>query len=80
MKHLRLSLAVAVLTLAFSSPTFAGDMETGFTSPPPATVAGDMQTTVAGNMDTTVTANEATATCSLTESALDLVQSVLSLF
>jgi hypothetical protein len=84
MKQFRLSLAVAVLTLAFSIPTFAGDMQTGVTSQPPttpaATATGDMETTVAGNMDTTVTANEATATDSLREIALGLMQRVLSLF
>lgn len=84
MKQLRLSLAATVLTLAFSIPAFAGDMETGITSQPPmppvATASGDMQTPVAGQMETGVTANEATATASLSEIALGLMQSVLSLF
>lgn len=84
MKQFRLSLAATVLTLAFSIPAFAGDMETGITSQPPtppaATAAGDMETTVTGNMDTTVTANEATVADSLRGRALSLMQSVLSLF
>lgn len=82
MKQFRLSLAATVLTLAFSIPAFAGDMETGITSQPPtppaATTSGDIQTTVAGQMETGVTANEAADSLSCV--ALGLMQSVLSLF
>lgn len=80
MKQLRLSLAMTVLTLAFTIPVFAGDMQTTVTSqpPPPATVeTWDRQTTVTA---TDNTANEATATDLIREVTLNLMRSVLFLF
>lgn len=74
MKHLRLSLAATVLTMALSMPAFAGDMYGGIAQPPPPPTA-----TTTGNMDTTITATDNTAS-SLTEVALGFMQSVLSLF
>lgn len=76
MKQLKLSLAAIALTLAFTIPAFAGDIQTGFTSPPPPPPAA----MAAGDIETGTTASEATATYSLKEIALDLLQSVLSLF
>ena len=84
MKLVKPFLAATILMLAISLNTFAGQMETGFTSPPPeppaATASGDMQTTITGQMETGITANGATGTYSLSEIALGLMQSVLSLF
>ena len=72
-----------VFTLALTIPAFAGDMQTTVTSPPPAqpqtaTLNGDIQTGVTGQEETG--SSEATATGSATEIALNLLQSVLSLF
>jgi hypothetical protein len=64
MKHLRLSLAATVLTMAFSMPAFAGDMYGGIAQPPP---------------PPTATTSDNTAS-SLSEIALGFMQSVLSLF
>ncbi|MFL6284912.1 MAG: hypothetical protein ACJ74Q_17350 [Pyrinomonadaceae bacterium] len=80
MKTLR-QLPVALLfTLALTIPAFAGEMETGKTTPSPtptATTAGKIETGITGQMDTG--SSEATATDSTTEIALNLLQSVLSL-
>jgi len=67
--------------LALAIPAFAGEMETGKTTPPTtptATTAGEIHTTVTGQEETV--SSEATATDSATEIALNLLQSVLSLF
>jgi hypothetical protein len=85
MKTLRQLCVVVVFTLALAVPAFAGEMEIGSPTPPPpaqpaqtATVNGDIQTTVAGQEETGN--SEATAADSATEIALNLLQSVLSLF
>jgi hypothetical protein len=81
MKTLRQLLVALVFTLALAIPALAGEMETGRTTPPPtptATTAGEMQTTVTGQEE--ANSSEATATDSATEFALNLLQSVLSLF
>ena len=68
MKYLHRLCAVVVLTVLFMITAFAGDMPATIASPPPpsATVAGDMPGTVAVD--------------SVTEAALSLFQTVLSLF
>jgi hypothetical protein len=81
MKTLRQLPVALVFTLALTIPAFAGEMETGKTPPPPtstATTAGEIHTTVTGQEETG--SSEATATGSATEIALNLLQSVLSLF
>ena len=88
MKTLRRLCAAFVLTLALALSTFAGDMTTGITAPPPdpqATATGDMSTPgVTGNMPTGVTgeisAPGVTATDPATEVVLSLLQGLLSLF
>jgi FlaG/FlaF family flagellin (archaellin) len=82
MKNLRRLFCAVVFTLALTIPAFAGDMQTGIAPPPSqpqtATLNGDMQTTVTGQAETD--SSEATAADSATEIALNLLQSVLSLF
>jgi hypothetical protein len=81
MKALRQLCVASLFTLALALPAFAGQIDTMAVPPPPAqmeTTGGDIQTTVAGQIDTTV--SEATATDPVTETMLNLLQSVLSLF
>lgn len=81
MKKLKLSLSVTALTLALSISAFAGDMSCGVTSQAPAQptsmTAGYMQTTVVSTGDTS---GEAATLNPVTEIALSLMQSLLSLF
>ena len=78
----RLSIALAfIFALAF--PALAGEISTTVAPPPPsqaqaATTDGEISTTVAGQAGTG--SSEATSTDSATEAALNLLQSVLSLF
>ncbi len=80
MRALRLLCVTSVFTLALAIPAFAGDIQTGVTSPPPQTVTanGDIQTTVMGQEE--AVSGEAAAADSVAESVLNLIQSVLSLF
>jgi hypothetical protein len=81
MKTLRQLSVALVFALALTIPALAGDIETGKTQPPsPATITaqGDIQTTVTGQEETG--SGEAAATDSATDIALNLLQSVLSLF
>ena len=84
MRNLRRLSGAIVFTLALAVPALAGDIQTTVTSPPPAqpaqtaTLNGDIQTTVTGQAETD--SSEATATDTATEIALNLLQSVLSLF
>jgi hypothetical protein len=79
----RLSVALA-FTLALTIPAFAGEIDTGKTSPPPsqpaqtATLNGDIQTGITGQAETG--SSEATAAGAATEIALNLLQSMLALF
>lgn len=90
MKNLGTLCASVVLALILTTPAFAGDIHTGITNPPPAP-QGVISTGVTdspatqGNIHTGVTNQEsaedgATASDSVTEIALNLLQSVLSLF
>ncbi len=83
MKTLRRLCFAVTFTFALAIPALAGEIQTTITSPPPqsaqaATTDGEIQTTVAGQAGTG--SSEATATDSATETALNLLQSVLSLF
>ncbi len=84
MKTLRqLSVALAFI-VSLSIPAFAdGGIETGIAPPPPSNVQtittdGEISTGVTGQAGTG--SSEATAADSATEAALNLLQSVLSLF
>lgn len=80
MKTLQRLCAVFVLTLTLSLSTFAGDMPTGITAPPPSpesqmTTRGDMTTGYMGDMSAGVTSTDPA-----TEIVLSLLESLLSLF
>lgn len=79
MKQIRLCLAVATLMLVFDIPALAGDMYGGYVQPPPqqTTSAGDMY---GGYVQPPEQTSEASGVSSLTETALNLIQSVMSLF
>lgn len=68
MKALRLLFAASVLTITFCLPTFAGDISTTIASPP-ANTDVDVHTTSAN-----------AAEGSVTDAALALIESLLSLF
>ena len=74
MKHLKLTMATIILTLALSFSAFAGEIGTTLTSPAPtpstATVAGEMGTTSA---TTSSTSSAATAVNPLTQVILVLL-------
>lgn len=81
MKTLRQLSVASVFLFALTMPAFAGQIETGIAPPPPrtATTKGQIETGVtAGQIETG--RGEATATDSITQAALNLLQSVLSLF
>lgn len=79
MKSFRQICAVLVLTLALTVSAFAGNMTTMITDPPPppssATLEGQMTTGVTDNTTASVMGAEPA-----TESALNLLQSLLALF
>jgi hypothetical protein len=84
MKKLRQPCVAFALIFVLTLPAFAGQMDTGIAPPQPpapasATTEGEMSTAVAGDMSTTKS-EEAAAGESVTEIALNLMQSVLSLF
>jgi len=60
MKHLKLTVAATVLMMALSFSAFAGEIDTGFTSPAPtqstATIAGKIGTGAATTSNTSSTA------------------------
>jgi hypothetical protein len=83
MKTLRQFCVAFVLTLTLTLPVFAGEITTGIEPPPPpastsSTTPGDIHTGVAGDISTMI--SEEATTASMTETALNLLQSVLSLF
>ncbi len=77
MKNLRALCASVVLALALTTPALAGTMHTPVATPPPPAPQGDIHT---GVTDQENAGDEATASDSVTEIALSLLQSVLSLF
>jgi hypothetical protein len=83
MKTLRQLCIAMAFTLALTLPAFAGEISTTVAPPQPAQTApatadGEISTGVTGQIETL--SGEATATDSATEIALNLLQSVLSLF
>jgi hypothetical protein len=84
MKNLRRLSVALVFTLVLTIPAFAGEIDTGKTSPPPsqptqaATTEGEIDTGITGQTETG--SGEVSATNSATEIALNLLQSVLALF
>ena len=81
MKPLRQLCLALVFTFTLALPAIAGEMQTTVAPPQPAqsaTTQGEMQTTVTGQEETG--SSEATAADSAMEIALNLLQSVLSLF
>lgn len=82
MKPLRRLCVALVLTLVLALSAFAGDIQTGITTTPPppesqATTTGEISTGVTGDMSTTAAGQMDTG---VTDVALSLLQSVLSLF
>lgn len=78
MKTLRRLCAAFVLTLMLALSAFAGEIQTTIVSQPPpdpATAQGQMDTTIAGQMG-----NPLIVTDSVTQAALNLLESALSLF
>lgn len=82
MKTLRLLFVASAFTLALALPTFAGEIQTPKTQPTltPATMQGEIQTPLTGQIETTGSVSEATAIDSATGIALNLLQSLISLF
>ena len=83
MKTLRQLCVVVMFTLALALPAFAGEMEIGSPTPPPSqpqtgAVNGVMDTGLTGQEETG--SGEVSATDSATEAALNLLQSVLTIF
>lgn len=81
MKPLRRLCVALVFALALTNSVFAGEIDTGIAPPPPprtATTNGQIETTVIEQTKTD--SSEATTIDSATEIALNLIQSVLSLF
>jgi len=78
MKTLRQLCAAFVLTLMLALSAFAGEMEAGIAPPPPpqqATMQGEIHTGSAGQIETGVAITDSVA-----QAALNLLESVLSLF
>jgi hypothetical protein len=84
MKSLRRLSVALVFALTLTFPAFAGEIDTPVAPPPPSQAqtatanAGDIQTPLAGQAGTS--GGEVSATGSATAAALNLLQSVLSLF
>ena len=87
MKTLRQLCVASVFVFALALPAFAGEISTGIAPPQPAqtsttsgqvTVNGEISTGLTGQIETG--RGEATATDSVTQAALTLIQSVLALF
>jgi hypothetical protein len=78
MKNIRQFCAAVALACVFTLSTFAGQMETGITEPPPpaSTTDGQMETGIAGQ----ITTGSSEAVDPVTEIALSLLQNLLPLF
>jgi hypothetical protein len=81
MKTLRYTFTVSVLVLTSTLSALAGDMHTGApqVEPTPVTTQGEISTGVAGDI-TTMNADAGVTGSSVADTALALIQSVLSLF
>ena len=82
MKTLRQLCVASAFTLALAVSAYAGQIDTPKTQPTATSVTteGEIQTPLMGQTETTGSMSEATATDSIAEIALNLLQSVLSLF
>jgi hypothetical protein len=82
MKSLKKVCAAVLLTLILSLAALAGDMSCGITAPPPpqsqSATTGDMSAGIASTDG--AAGDEAMAFNSVTETALNLIQSLLALF
>lgn len=81
MKNFRHLCAALVLTFMLALSASAGEIQTGITSPPPTTTsatAGQIETGVASPSPTTD--SQSAGAPSITETVLNLLQDVLSLF
>lgn len=82
MKTLRQLSVALVLMLALTMPTFAGEIQTTYTSPPPPPPPGEIQTTAPGQIDTGAPGTIDTPpapSASATQAALNLLQDLLGL-
>lgn len=75
MLNLRTLYTAVVLAFVLTTSVFAGDMHTGITDPPQAP-----QSIISTGVVNESAEDEATASDSVTDTALSLLQSVLSLF
>jgi hypothetical protein len=81
MKHLRQLCAIAVLTFALASSTFAGDIQCGVVEPLP-----NSQASMTGEMDTGITASDGTLSAEVAsvdpvmDFTLIILQRMLSVF
>jgi hypothetical protein len=84
MKQLRILCALVVLTFALMVPAYAGDISTGIAAPPPpsssATTEGNISTGITSQTTEGTGETTASTSSSITEIALNLLQSVLVLF
>ena len=80
MKTLRQLFVASAFTLVLTLPALAGEIQTPKSQPTQATAEGEIQTPLTGQIETTGSVSEATVIDSATEIALNLLQSVLSLF
>ena len=80
MKSYRKALCLCVLVMALASPAFAGDIQHPVVPSPPPTVNGEVEPRVADDVTQTGEAETTPEAETLTETALNLLQSVLSLF
>lgn len=85
MKQLRILCALVVLTFALMVPAYAGNISTGIADPPPppsssATTDGNISTGITSQTTEGTGETTASASSSITEIAVNLLQSVLALF
>jgi hypothetical protein len=78
---MRKALRTSILILALSGSAYAGEMPCGAPTPPTAPAyGGDMPNDVAGNIPNGSPQDEQTAVDIITETALILLQNVLTVF
>ncbi len=80
MKNLRQLCAALALTFMLTLSASAGEIQIGFASPPPTTSSATTGGIETGAASTTTTSSQSADTASITETVLNLLQSVLSLF
>jgi hypothetical protein len=85
MKQLRILCALVVLTFALTVPAYAGNISTDIAAPPPppsssATTDGNISTGITSQTTEGTGETTASASSSITEIAMNLLQSVLVLF